>query len=84
VLALGAKHGWHPVYLERPMSRALARKYATIEAEAKRLDVNPRTIRRMISRGQLTGYRLGDRLIRVDPVEVDALMQPISTVQRSA
>ena len=62
------------------MPPALARKYATIEAEAERLAVNPRTIRRLIARGQLTGYRLGDRLLRVDPAEVDSLMRPIPTV----
>jgi excisionase family DNA binding protein len=63
---------------------ALARKYATIEAEAERLDVNPRTIRRMIARGQLTGYRFGERMIRVDPAEVDSLMRPIPTVDGAA
>jgi excisionase family DNA binding protein len=62
------------------MPPALVRKYATIEAEAERLAVNPRTIRRMISRGQLTGYRFGERMIRIDPAEVDSLMQPIPTV----
>jgi excisionase family DNA binding protein len=62
------------------MPPALARKYATIEAEAERLAVNPRTIRRMIARGQLTGYRFGDRLIRLDRAEVDSLMRPILTV----
>jgi excisionase family DNA binding protein len=62
------------------MPPALARKYATIEAEAERLAVNPRTIRRMIARGQLTGYRFGDRLIRLDRAEVDSLMRPIPTV----
>jgi excisionase family DNA binding protein len=58
----------------------MARKYERIDATAERLDVNPRTIRRIIARGQLTGYRLGDRMIRIDPAEVDSLMQPIPTV----
>jgi excisionase family DNA binding protein len=66
------------------MPPALARKYATIEAEAERLAVNPRTIRRMIARGQLTGYRFGDRLIRLDQAEVDSLMRPIPTVAGDA
>ena len=62
----------------------MARKYASIESEAKRLAVNPRTIRRMIARGELTGYRFGGKILRVDPAEVDAAMQPVRTVQRSA
>lgn len=66
------------------MPHALARKYATIEAEAERLAVNPRTIRRMIARGQLTGYRFGDRLIRLDPAEVDSLMRRVPTVNGAA
>ena len=39
-----------------------------------------RTIRRMISRGELTGYRLGQRLILVDLNELDAALRPIPAV----
>jgi excisionase family DNA binding protein len=66
------------------MPEALARKYATIEDEAKRLAVNPRTIRRMIARGEITGYRLGNKLVRVNPAEIDAVMRPIPTVGGAA
>jgi excisionase family DNA binding protein len=64
------------------MPEALTRKYATIESEAERLAVNPRTIRRMISRGELTGYRLGTKILRVDQVEVDAALRPVPTTSR--
>jgi excisionase family DNA binding protein len=36
-----------------------------------------RTIRRRISDGTLTGYRMGPRLIRVDQHELDATLSPI-------
>lgn len=51
----------------------------SIDDAAAYLGVNPRTIRRMISSGQLTGYRVGSKLIRLDIDEVDALMRPIPT-----
>ena len=55
------------------------RRYGSIDAAAEVLGVNPRTIRRMISSGQIRGYRVGPRLIRVDLNELDALASPIPT-----
>lgn len=40
---------------------------------------HPRTVRRRISCGDLTGYRMGPRLIRVDLDEVTAMLRPIPT-----
>jgi excisionase family DNA binding protein len=37
------------------------------------------TLRRRIARGELRAYRLGNRIIRVDLDEVDALFKPIPT-----
>ena len=46
--------------------------WMSIAQAADRLGVAPRTIRRMISRGELTGYRVGNtRLLRVDAAEVE-------------
>lgn len=57
----------------------------SIESAAERWELNPRTIRRMIARGDITGFRVGgQRLLRVDPDEVDAAMQPIPTVNGAA
>lgn len=53
----------------------------TIQRAAEYAGVHPDTIRRRISVGQLTGYRMGSRLIRVDLVELDALLRPIPTVR---
>ena len=55
-------------------------RWATLEAAAGYIAVSSKSIRRMISQGQITGYRAGDRLIRVDLNELDALMSPIRTV----
>ena len=40
---------------------------------AERLDVSTRTLRRYIAAGRLTGYRVGPRLIKIDPAELDQL-----------
>jgi excisionase family DNA binding protein len=58
----------------------MTRRYITVDAAAEMLSVSPRTIRRMISRGELAGYRLGPRLLRVDEAEVQALLRRIPTV----
>ena len=44
-------------------------------------DVHPRTLRRYIAAGRLTGYRVGPRLIRVDLAQLDAMLHPIPTVE---
>lgn len=59
-------------------------KSETIAEAAARHKVNPRTIRRRIADGTLTGYRFGPRMIRLDPAEVDAALRPIPTAGRCA
>jgi len=56
-----------------------ARRYAPLAQAAKYVGCDQRTIRRYIATGQLRGYRLGERLIRVDLNELDALLRPIPT-----
>lgn len=52
----------------------------SLAVAAERLQCNPRTIRRMVARGDLAAYRIGNaRLIRVDLDEVDALLRRIPT-----
>ncbi|MGB8386092.1 MAG: helix-turn-helix domain-containing protein [Dermatophilaceae bacterium] len=53
------------------------RRFETIRQAADRLGVSEKTIRRHITAARLTGYRVGERLIRVDPDEVDALLRLI-------
>ena len=52
------------------------RRYITQSEAAEYLGVTTRTIRQMIADGRLTGYRSGNRLVRVDLNEIDAAMKP--------
>lgn len=49
-----------------------ARRFASVQAAATMLDVDPITVRRWIASGLIHGYRIGDRLIKVDLDEIDA------------
>jgi excisionase family DNA binding protein len=53
------------------------RKLISVEAAAAMLDVNPRSIRRYISTGMLSGYRVGGKLVKVNQAEVEAFAKPI-------
>jgi excisionase family DNA binding protein len=54
-------------------------RYVTIGDAAEYLSVTDRTVRNYIARGDLTGYRIGTRAIRVDLRELEALLVPIPT-----
>lgn len=54
------------------MSLAVAAAYA---------DISTRTLRRYISHGRLTGYRVGPRLVKVDLNELDVMIRPIPTAR---
>jgi excisionase family DNA binding protein len=43
--------------------------------------VHRHTIDRWISSGKITGYKLGEWLVRVDLDEIDTLYKPIPTVR---
>jgi excisionase family DNA binding protein len=59
------------------------RQFATLNDAAEIIGCNPRTLRRFIADGRLTGYRLGGgKAIRVDLDEVYATLRPIPTVRR--
>ncbi|MGP5033773.1 excisionase family DNA-binding protein [Brachybacterium alimentarium] len=62
---------------ERSSTRAA--RYMSQQSAAEYADCTVRTIRNLIARGDLTGYRLGARSIRVDRAELDALLVPIPT-----
>jgi excisionase family DNA binding protein len=55
------------------------RRLESISGAAHYAGVHPKTIRRRISDGSLTGYRFGPRIVRVDLNEVDAMLRPIPT-----
>lgn len=52
------------------------RRYVKLAEAAEYLGVTDRTVRQMIADGRLTGYRNGNRLVRVDLNEVDSAMKP--------
>lgn len=60
-----------------------AQKYLSIADAAERLGVVPLTIRRAIRNGDLRGYRIGTKTIRVLAEDVDALARPIPTASRN-
>ncbi|MDV8003842.1 helix-turn-helix domain-containing protein [Rhodococcus sp. IEGM 1318] len=43
---------------------------------AKMLTVHPITIGRWVQSGKLTGYRISERVLRVDLAEIEALLVP--------
>jgi excisionase family DNA binding protein len=53
----------------------------TIQQAARRNSISTDTVRRLIARGELKAYRLGNRIVRVDLAEVDALFRPIPTTK---
>ncbi|MBM6402286.1 excisionase family DNA-binding protein [Phycicoccus sonneratiae] len=56
------------------------RTYESLSAAADRTGVSIRTLRRRIACGQLAAYRTG-RLIRLDPDDVDHLLERIPTAR---
>ena len=60
------------------------KQYESIADAARRGRCSPKTIRRRIAEGNLTAYRFGPHLIRLDPAEVDALLRPIPTAGTAA
>ena len=53
------------------------RRLASVTDAAKLAACSGKTIRRLIASGELTGYRLGARMIRVDLDELNRIMRPI-------
>jgi excisionase family DNA binding protein len=57
---------------------------ASLETASQRHELSVKTLRRMIARGELTGYRVGKRMIRVDLAELDSLLRPIPSARDAA
>ena len=70
-----------------PKLSAPSRRWITQAEAADRLGVTDRTIRNLIARGDLTGYKLGGSTrarVRLDVNEVDACLRPIPTAGGAA
>ena len=55
------------------------RRLSSIPDAADEYGVHHQTIRRWISSGRIVGYRFGERMLRVDLDELDALLRPLAT-----
>ncbi len=64
------------------MTDITLRRYESIRETAQRTGVSQKTVRRYIQRGRFKVYRIG-RLIRLDPVQVDIALDPLSDAQRT-
>ena len=60
------------------------RRYCSLAFGAEHLGVSERTLRRFIASGKLSGYKVGDRLIRLDFLEVMNFATPIHTSEKIA
>ena len=69
---------------KRPTSTNPPRRYATLETAAEYLVCSVRHVRDMIARGEITGYRMGSKSVRVDLNELDAALTVIPTGGRLA
>lgn len=52
-------------------------RFLTIAEVADMFAVTQRTVRNWITEGKITAYRLGGRLIRIDPRSIDLLYEPV-------
>ncbi len=55
-----------------PSPKSRPRKWITIPEAAEHIGIHPRTLERMITAGELPGYKIGKKIVRVDLNEIDA------------
>ena len=61
------------------MTQKPRRQFESLAQAAERTGLSTRTLRRRIAAGDLSAYRNGPRVIRLDPNDVDRLMIRIPT-----
>ena len=66
------------------MPRPRARRWVSVPQAALYFQTNTETFYRKVRIGEITGYRLGPRLIRVDLNEIEAQLQPIKSDDNAA
>ena len=66
------------------MSARSTRRLASIRHAAEYADVCTKTIHRKIASGDLTAYRMGSRIVRVDLDQLDALLRPAPSLKGGA
>lgn len=61
------------------LTKEQRKRLISLTEASKELGVVPRTVRRYVASGLLTGYKVGPRLIRVDRDDVLGLLRQIPT-----
>jgi len=59
------------------------RRYLTLSDAAEWLSLDEKTLRRWISQGRLTAYRVGPKLLRLDAAEVENMICVVPTAGTS-
>ncbi len=73
---VAGNHHWRCVYMkhnERPVlaDNSAKNNWETLREASLRLSISPRHLRKLMQAGTVPWYRVGDRRIVLDPVEVD-------------
>lgn len=66
------------------MIPALERRLLSINQAAEFYGCSTKTIRRMVSRGQLQAVRVGSSMIRIDAAEIEAQLRPVVNARGDA
>ena len=61
-----------------------AARYVSLDVAAGRLGCSERTLRRMVSAGEIPAYRLSKRLLRVDWNDIERMLRRIPTADNAA
>jgi excisionase family DNA binding protein len=67
--------GWEVI-----MNQKHRREFESLAEAAERTGLSTKTIRRRIASGVLAAYRSGPRVLRVDPDDVDQMMERLPTM----
>ena len=65
---------------EVTMNQKNRREFESLAEAAERTGLSTKTIRRRIASGVLAAYRSGPRVLRVDPDDVDQMMERLPTM----
>lgn len=64
------------------MDTTARRTFESLAQAAERTNLSTRTLRRRIADGSLPAYRVGPRVLRVDPDDIDQLLVRLLTADR--
>lgn len=65
------------------MSSKQSRVYIGVPDAAAYLDVDEKTIRRLISDNKLPAYRLGNRVIKIKITDLEGVLAPVASVEHA-